>query len=219
MVPIRNTNKERMLAKNRRIHRLRLVSRGEPVYHGPPDEFMVARGLLIILLLLVSVASAAAQTLHVSPLPRDEQIYVTFRLEQALTDEIRAVIHSGMTVSFVYKVDLRRGSSVWFDRTLASTEVRASIRYDNLTRRYTLSRMMDGRMGMGGVETTDSEEVAWKWLTADFERLPLFRSLTLESNAEYYVRVRAHTAPRNASFVWPWQGDDVVGLMKFTLIR
>jgi hypothetical protein len=31
--------------------------------------------------------------------------------------------------------------------------------------------------------------------------------------------VRAHTAPRNAPFVWPWQGDDVVGLMKFTFIR
>lgn len=180
---------------------------------------MVLRAAAFVLLLLVAASSAAAQTLHVSPLPRDEQIFVSFRLDQELTDQIRTTIHSGMTVSFVYKVDLRRGSSVWFDRTLASTEVRASVRYDNLTRRYTLSRMMDGRMGMGGVESTDSEEVAWKWLTNDFEKLPLFRALTLESNAEYYVRVRAHTAPRNASFVWPWQGDDVVGLMKFTLIR
>ena len=180
---------------------------------------MVQRAAVLVLLLLISATGAAAQTLHVSPLPRDEQIYVSFRLDQELTDEIRATIHSGMTVSFIYKVDLRRGSSIWFDRTLASTEVRASVRYDSLTRRYTLSRTMDGRMGMGGVETTDSEEVAWKWLTSDFEKLPLFRSLTLESNGEYYVRVRAHTAPRNASFVWPWQGDDVVGLVKFTLIR
>jgi hypothetical protein len=180
---------------------------------------MFLRAAAFALLTLVAVSHAAAQTLHVAPLPRDEQIFVSFRLEQELTDEIRAVIHSGMTVSFVYKVDLRRGSSIWLDRTLASTEVRATVRYDNLTRRYTLSRMMDGRMGMGRVTDTDSEEVAWKWLTNDFERLPLFRSLTLESNAEYYVRVRAHTAPRNASFVWPWQGDDVVGLMKFTLIR
>lgn len=180
---------------------------------------MVFRAAAFALLVLVAASSAAAQTLHVSPLPRDEQVYVSFRLEQELNDQIRATIHSGMTVSFVYKVDLRRASSIWRDRTLATTEVRASVRYDNLTRRYTLSRMVDGRMGMGGADTTDSEEVAWKWLTSDFERLPLFRSLTLESNAEYYVRVRAHSAPRNASFVWPWQGDDVVGLMKFTLIR
>ena len=163
--------------------------------------------------LLVVASAAGAQTLHVAPLPRDEQIYVSFRLEQELTDDIRAKIHSGMTVSFIYKVDLRRASSIWRDRSLGSTEVRASVRYDTLT------RSMDGRLGMGGMETTDSEETAWKWLTSNFERLPLFRSIALESNAEYYVRVSAHTAPRNASFVWPWQGDDVVGLMKFTLIR
>lgn len=197
----------------------RFRKRGPSGYDGLPTPQMLLRVAVFILLFVVTAADAFAQKLHVQPLPRDEQIYVSFRLEQELTDEIRAAIHSGMTVSFIYKVDLRRGSSIWLDRTMATTEVRASVRYDNLTRRYTLSRSMDGRMGMGGVETTDSEEVAWKWLTNDFERLPLFRSLTLESNAEYYVRVRAHTAPRNASFVWPWQGDDVVGLMKFTLIR
>ena len=178
---------------------------------------MVRRAFLSVLILLVVASAAGAQTLHVAPLPRDEQIYVSFRLEQELTDEIRSKIHSGMNVSFIYKVDLRRASALWRDRSLGSTEVRASVRYDTLTRRYTLTRSLDGRMG--GVETTDNEEFAWKWLTSNFERLPLFRSVSLESNAEYYVRLSAHTAPRNASFVWPWQGDDVVGLMKFTLIR
>jgi hypothetical protein len=57
------------------------------------------------------------------------------------------------------------------------------------------------------------------WLTSEFDKLTLFSSVRLESNGEYYVRVSAHAAPRNASFVWPWQGDDVVGFRKFTLIR
>jgi hypothetical protein len=157
------------------------------------------------------------QTLQVAPLPRDSQVLVSFKLAQELNDDIRAKIHSGMLVSFIYKVDLRRGSSVWFDRTLASAVVKATVRYDNLTRRYYLTRAIDGRMERP--ETTDSEDVAWAWLTSEFERLPLFSSVTLESNAEYYVRVRAHAAPGNAPFVWPWQGDDVVGFMKFTLIR
>lgn len=180
---------------------------------------MVFRAIAAILLVLAAATSAAAQSLQVAPLPRDGQILVSFKLEQELNDEIRTAIQSGMTVSFVYKVDLRRGSSVWFDRTLASAEIKATVRYDNLTRRYDLRRYVDGRMALGGAITTDSEEVAWKWLTEEFEKMPLFRSLSLENNAEYYVRVRAHTAPRNAGFVWPWQGDDFVGLMKFTLIR
>ena len=171
----------------------------------------------LVLSSFMAVAGQAAQTLQVAPLPRDGQVLVTFRLNQALTDDIRTKIHSGMLVSFIYKLDLRRSSAVWFDRTLASAVVKASVRYDNLTRRYHLTRALDGRMERA--ETTDNEDVACAWLTTQFERLPLFSTVTLESNAEYYVRVRAHAAPRNASFVWPWQGDDVVGFMKFTLIR
>ena len=72
---------------------------------------------------------------------------------------------------------------------------------------------------MNEAQTTDSEDVAWAWLTTEFERLPLFSTVSLESNAEYYVRVSAHATPGNVSFVWPWQGNDVVGFMKFTLIR
>ena len=60
---------------------------------------------------------------------------------------------------------------------------------------------------------------AWSVLTRDFARLSLFRGVTLEPNAEYYVRVRANASPKNATFVWPWQGDDAVGLAKFTFIR
>jgi hypothetical protein len=31
--------------------------------------------------------------------------------------------------------------------------------------------------------------------------------------------VSANASPRNASFIWPWTGDDAVGLAKFTFIR
>lgn len=167
--------------------------------------------------LLSLAVPAADQTLQVAPLPRDGQVLVSFELRQALTDDVRTTIRSGMAVSFIYKVDLRRSSAIWFDRTLASAVVKATVRYDNLTRRYLLTRTVDGRMERP--DTTDSEELAWKWLTDQFDRLPLFSSVTLESNGEYYVRVSAHAAPRHAAFVWPWRGDDVVAFTKFTLIR
>lgn len=169
--------------------------------------------------LLVTVALSAPpdQTLHVAPLARDGQVLVTFRLAQTLTPELKKAIHSGLTISFVYKVDLKRASAAWFDRTISEALVTATVRYDNLTRKYHLSRMLDGRTDDAAI--TDREEVAWAWLTTQFERLALFRRVQLEDNAEYYVRVRAHTSPRSASFVWPWQGDDVVGLAKFTFLR
>ena len=157
------------------------------------------------------------QTLEVVPLPRDGEVLVSFKLNETLTDEIRKAIQSGLTIKFVYKVDLRRSSSVWVDRTLASASVAATLRYDTLTRQYHAARSIDGRTEWADV--TAREDVAWSWMTRDFSRMSLFRGLALEPNAEYYLRVRANATPRGASFIWPWAGDDAVGLAKFTFMR
>jgi hypothetical protein len=91
----------------------------------------------------------------------------------------------------------------------------ATVRYDNLTRRYYVTRSEDGRIELD--DTVDRVVVARDWLTA-FERLPLFDIALLERNAEYYLRIRAHTMPRNASFVWPWERG-IAGLAKFTFVQ
>ena len=184
------------------------------------------RVVALAFVLLVAFSAFPAQILHaapdgqslqVAPLPREGEVLISFKMGEALTDDIRAAIHSGLTVSFIYKVDLKRASAVWVDRTVASAVVTATVRYDNLARRYHMTRMLDGRTERA--DTTDREETAWAWLTTGFDRLSLFSRVALELNSEYYVRVRAHTTPRNASFLWPWEGDDVVGLAKFTFIR
>jgi|GraSoiStandDraft_4_1057263.scaffolds.fasta_scaffold02265_5 hypothetical protein len=183
---------------------------------------MLSRALLA-LALTASLSAQGSQNaqglqpLEVVPLPKDGEVLVSFKLNETLTDDIRKAIQSGLTIKFVYKVDLRRGSAVWFDRTLASAQVMAMLRYDTLTRQYQVARSVDGRTEWA--DNTTREEVAWGWLTRDFARLSLFRGVALEPNAEYSVRVRANASPRNASFIWPWAGDDAVGLAKFTFIR
>jgi hypothetical protein len=163
------------------------------------------------------MAGPGAQTLQVVPLPRDGEVLVSFKLDEALTDDIKAAIQSGLAVKFVYKVDLRRASAVWVDRTIKSAVVMATVKYDNLTRRYSVTRSVDGRIGWA--DTTQKEDEAWRWLTNDFARLSLFRGVPLEANAEYYVRVSANASPRNAAFIWPWAADDAVGLAKFTFMK
>jgi hypothetical protein len=54
-------------------------------------------------------------------------------------------------------------------------------------------------------------------LVTKLDRLPLFRTVSLEPNREYYVRVRAEVRPRNASFLWPW-GSGRSAQAKFTFI-
>jgi uncharacterized protein DUF4390 len=169
----------------------------------------------LALVLLVATGAGADQNMQVTPLARDGRLLVTFRLSDAFNDDIRTAIHSGLTITFVYDVELRRGTSLWLDRTIAQATVMATVRYDNLTRRYYVTRREDGRLERA--DTVDREDVAREWLTS-FDKLPLFSSDLLERNAEYYLRIRAHTMPRNASFVWPWERG-IAGLAKFTFLQ
>ena len=180
---------------------------------------MPGRTLATTLLWLVAAAALVrgAQAIQVTPLVRDGHVYVSFQLSDAFeNEEIRDAIHSGLTITFVYDVELRRSAAGWLDRTIQSSTVSAAVRYDNLAKRYHVTLNADGRTEDS--RTLDRESLAREWLTR-FDRLDLFGSARLEPNAEYYVRVRARTTPRTASFVWPWQGTDVSGLAKFTFLR
>lgn len=172
-----------------------------------------------LLFLLVSGAgllAAAPDFLRVTPLPRDGHVYVSFQLAGAFSDEIRETIRSGLPTTFLYDFELRRQVPVWVDRTIAVTTVQASVQFDNLTRRYQLSRSLDGRVDDAVV--TDDEEEVERWMTT-FERLPLFSTTGLEENSEYYVRVRARARPRSTWTMLPWDRSGAWGSARFTFLR
>lgn len=171
--------------------------------------------LAVIVLLMTAARPASAQTLQVTPLAKDGRILVTLRMSDVFTDEVRDAMQSGLRITFVYDIELKRSTALWVDRTLATARVTATIEYDILARRYLATRLEDGHMEK--VDTFDREDDARAWLT-EFDKLPLFNTGSLEFNSEYYLRVRARTTPRNASFVWPWEGG-IAGLAKFTFIR
>jgi hypothetical protein len=171
--------------------------------------------LLAAVMVVTAVALCSAQTLNVTSLAKEGRVLVTLRMNDVFTEEVRAAMHSGLRITFVYDIELKRSTALWVDRTIATTTVTATVEYDILTRRYLATRREDGRIDSSVM--IDREDAARSWLT-EFEKLPLFSSAPLETNVEYYVRVRAHTMPRNASFVWPWEGG-VAGLAKFTFLR
>jgi hypothetical protein len=163
---------------------------------------------------LIATVGAQAPEVSVTPIARDGQVLVSFDLTDAFSSDVRDAIQSGLPTTFSYDVELRRGSTL-FDRTVASVTVEASVRFDNLTRRYQISRTVDGRVE--DARPTEDQEAVRRWLT-HFEQVPLSNTSTLETNGEYYVRVRAKTRPRNTWFFWPWDRGGVFGQAKFTFI-
>jgi hypothetical protein len=181
------------------------------------DPFFARSAVVLSLVLcgLVGAASpAAAETLRVRPLVRGGQVLVTFALEEGFTDEVRAVVQSGLKTTFTYTVELRLKVPAWVDRTIGSAVVSTTVEYDNLTRRHTISRTLDGRMEESRV--VEDEAIVRQMMTS-FERLPLFDTSLLESNREYYVIVRAEARPRSGAAFWPW-GGSTSGSGKFTFI-
>lgn len=148
-------------------------------------------------------ATVAAQTIRVTPMARDGQLFVSFSLADAFNEDIQSAIQSGLPTSFTYDVELRRSVPLWVDRLVNSAQVNATVRYDNLTRRYQVTVTQDGRVAE--TQVTDDETEVRKAVT-EFQRLPLFTTRRLEANAEYYIRVRVRTRPRNTVIAVPWDG-------------
>jgi hypothetical protein len=159
--------------------------------------------------------AAADPDLTVTPLARDGQVLISFELADGFTADVRDAIQSGLPTTFSYEVELRRATAAFFDRTIVSLTITATVRFDNLTRRYQISRSVDGRVE--DAQPTEDLDAVRRWMTS-FKGVSVLRTSALEPNAEYDVRVRAHTRPRNAWFFWPWDAGSVLGHAKFTFI-
>src|SRR4029453_7604752 len=112
----------------------------------------------------------APETLRIVPIASDDSVVVSVELSEAYNDEIRQAISSGLRTQFTYDIQLRMVVPAWVDRTIATAVVNISDQYDNLTRRHSLSRTIDGRVQ--DALTTDDDAVARQWLTT-LSRLPL----------------------------------------------
>jgi Domain of unknown function (DUF4390) len=155
-----------------------------------------------------------ADTLRIVPLIRDGHVLVSCLLQDGYTNDVHEVIQSGLKTTFTYSVELRVKVPVWVDKVVDTATVTTTVQFDNLTRRHSVSRYLDGRIDVAQV--TADETVVRDLLTA-FDKLPLFKTSRLEPNREYYLVVRAAARPNSNVPFWPW-GTSVSGMTKFTFI-
>src|ERR1041384_6965777 len=172
----------------------------------------VVRAVLAVFLAVSTVTVAAAEGVRIVPLVRDDSVLVSFELTDGYTPAVKDSVHSGLKTTFTYEIELRQDVPGWVDRTIATSVVTNTVQYDNLTRRATLTRTLDGHVE--STETTEDEAIIKQWMTT-FQKMPLFSTTELEQNREYYVRVRATARPANGSMLWPW-GSGISGITKFT---
>jgi hypothetical protein len=155
----------------------------------------------------------AAESLRIVPIVSEDTVFVSLELADAYSEEIRQAISSGLRTTFTYDIELRMVVPGWMDRTIATATVSTSDQYDNLTRRHTLSRLVDGRVHDATVAEDDA--IVKKWLTT-ISRVALCHTAKLDPARDYYVRISARAKPRGASILG-W-ANAVTGHAKFTFI-
>ena len=150
------------------------------------------------------VAAAAAMLhgadtgLRITPTVSNDRLLVTFELEGADVTAVHEAIASGLRTTFTYELDLRTIVPGWIDRTIATTVVTMSDQFDNLTRRHTLSRSVDGRIEE--VTVTDDEGIVQSWLTK-LTRVPVYDTSRLDPSRDYYVRITSRARPFGGSLL------------------
>src|SRR5207245_1960563 len=101
--------------------------------------------------------------LRITPTVSNDRLLVTCELEGADVNAVHEAIASGLRTTFTYELELRTVVPGWIDRTITTTVVTMSDQYDNLTRRHTLSRVVDGHVEDWMV--TEDEAIVRSWLT------------------------------------------------------
>jgi len=152
---------------------------------------------------LLGAAAAAEDAVieELVPVVRSDGIFVSFRAGDAFNQDIEHAIQTGLEVNFRYNVELKRPRGIWLDRQIARRVISATVTYDNLTKRYKLTREIDGKIDATQV-VADAE--AMRRFMTTFESLRLFELSALEPNDSYYVRVKGVMRERNLLLLIPW---------------
>ena len=151
------------------------------------------------------------ETLRITPSISGKRVVVSFELNDAYTDSVREAIASGLRTTFTYELELR--TPAWIDRTIGTTIVAATDQYDNLNRRHTLTRTVDGRVE--DVLVTEDDAVVKTWLTK-WTRVPVADTARLDPARDYYVRVTTRARPLGGSLLGLTK--TITGQVKFTFV-
>jgi hypothetical protein len=167
----------------------------------------------ILTMLVTAVPARAQESLRITPTVREGRVLVTFELADAFNQAVHDAIASGLRTTFTYELELRTVVPGWMDRTIAKTVVTTSDQYDNLTRRHTLTRTIDGRTEDETV--TDDESVVKDWLTK-WTRVPVSETSKLDATRDYYVHITTRARPVGGSLLGLTRS--VSGSVKFTFV-
>lgn len=170
----------------------------------------------LILLMGTATVLVAASDVRITPVVAENRVYANFAAPAVFTDGVREAVQSGLPMTFTFVAEVRRTSTLWFDKTVASAELASTVKFDTLTGAYQVSKSREGTVHWS--QQTQKEEEMRLWVT-EFERVLLTETSRLEGGGDYYVRVRARDSLPRGFSLWPWGRAETSGRVELTVLR
>ncbi len=122
-----------------------------------------------------------------------ENLLISFYLKNGLTDEIKKIIDSGISVTYVFKIKLKRKRFL-MDEELLNIELRKQISFDNLKNRYFIyfTYPINKLIGVKNIEKA-KKYLLW------IRNLRLINISKLKKGNKYLVEIKAKTEKEKSS--------------------
>ncbi len=119
----------------------------------------------------------------------DDDIVVYFNLEGAFTDSIVKAISKGIPTTFTFFVRLNSMNKIWFNTSTAGIEIHRTIKYDSLTKQYTITETVRGDKETVLKKTNIFSEA--KKVISEFKSIPVISSKKLKKGKKYELKIKA----------------------------
>ena len=133
----------------------------------------------------------------------NHDLYASFALREAFSDDVRESIDSGLPVTFTYFLEVARRRPFWFDKILVRKSVATTVTYDTLTHQYSLSKRVNDEVTETSVAVNEADMM--RWMT-NLERVRLADPTTLPGaeDGSLYLRVKSRLQKKFILFFIPW---------------
>ncbi len=151
----------------------------------------------------VGPAAAEASLMDLTADAAGQDLYASFALRDAFSEDVRQRLSAGLPVTFTYYLEVARRRPFWFDKPVARKTVSTTVTYDTLTRQYRLSKSVNDEVTETSVAVSEADMV--RWMTRlDRVRLADPSALGRGDEGSLYVRVKSRLQRRFVLLFIPW---------------
>lgn len=148
--------------------------------------YVLLLSLIISLLPFKTAFAANAVITDIKYTIKDSYITVSAALENGFDNEIIETIHSGISTTLIYEIELMHDNGIWLDNTVASKRVINNIVYSNLKNEYIIASV-SGNYTSSKITREFQEAIS---LMSHINDVQLANTDILLPKKNYYIRVK-----------------------------